>query len=435
MTGPGLAHKPLGLLLAALVCAAGAWLYAQRVLVRYQIADAAAHERPRGNLSDLYPRWFGARELLLHGRDPYGPDVTREIQQGYYGRPLDPTRTYDPKDQQGFAYPIYVIFCLAPTVHLPFALIQKWFFWILLGAVIITVPLWLRMLHWSLPPPAALAMVALTLGSLPVVEGLKLQQLTLIVAPLLAISVMLLVSDWPVAAGILLAVSTIKPQLVWLLLLWLMIWTFADWRRRYRWAVSFLLTMMMMIAASEWYLPHWIPRFLGAVRQYRDYTDTASVLDTLVAPLWASLLWILIAATALCVCWKNRRFTGDSRGFITTTALVFAVTIVLIPSHSLYNQVMLFPALLLLTQDRHRFWARNALSRVLFTLTALCLFWPWLAATLLATLSFVLPASVVERAWAVPFWTALPLPVGVAALVLVAHFPKAFAARGEPGAS
>ena len=59
----------LGLALAALA-AAGMWLYVQRVLIPYQVQDAAAHGRPRGVLSDLYPRWVGAQELLEHGRDP-----------------------------------------------------------------------------------------------------------------------------------------------------------------------------------------------------------------------------------------------------------------------------------------------------------------------------------------------------------------------------
>ena len=90
-------------LLISFLCAAGVWLYAQRVLIPYQMADAAAYNRPRGNLSDLYPRWIGARELLLHGRSPYSADVTREIQAGYYGRVLDPSRPADPKDQQAFA--------------------------------------------------------------------------------------------------------------------------------------------------------------------------------------------------------------------------------------------------------------------------------------------------------------------------------------------
>ena len=99
-------YGPFYLVLAAVVCTAGMWIYASRVQVPQQMADAAAHDRPRGNLSDLYPRWVGARELLLNGRDPYSAEVAREIQTGYYGRPLDPSRVNDPRDQQGFAYPV-----------------------------------------------------------------------------------------------------------------------------------------------------------------------------------------------------------------------------------------------------------------------------------------------------------------------------------------
>src|SRR5208283_6059107 len=126
---PSLPYHPFCLLLAAALCTTGMWIYASRVLIPYQISDAAAHDRPRGNLSDLYPRWLGARELLLHGRDPYSADVTREIQAGYYGRALDPSRPNDPHDEQGFAYPVYVVFFLAPTIRLPFLIVQKAFLW------------------------------------------------------------------------------------------------------------------------------------------------------------------------------------------------------------------------------------------------------------------------------------------------------------------
>ena len=42
-----------------------------------------------------------------------------------------------------------------------------------------------------------------------------------------AVAVALLVSDHPTSAGVLLAMATIKPQHVWLLL-WLTIWTVSD---------------------------------------------------------------------------------------------------------------------------------------------------------------------------------------------------------------
>src|SRR6202140_5256086 len=110
--------------LAAALATASMWFYFDQILVKYQLADAAAHDRPRGNLSDLYPRWLGARELLLHHRNPYGDDITLEIQKGYYGRALDPTRPNDPRDQQGFAYPVYVVFLLAPLIGFPFHSVQ-----------------------------------------------------------------------------------------------------------------------------------------------------------------------------------------------------------------------------------------------------------------------------------------------------------------------
>src|SRR6187431_1351745 len=89
------------------------WFYVQKILIPYQQQDTVANNRPAGNFSDLYPRWLGARELLLNGRDPYSPEVTRDIQVGYYGRVLDSNRPSDPKDQQAFAYPVFVVFLLS----------------------------------------------------------------------------------------------------------------------------------------------------------------------------------------------------------------------------------------------------------------------------------------------------------------------------------
>src|SRR5947209_6228484 len=91
----------------ATIAAVSMWIYVDLILIPYQKSDAAVAGRPRGNLSDLYPRWLGARELILNHRDPYSPEVTRAIQEGYYGRRLDSTRPNDPRDQQGFAYPAY----------------------------------------------------------------------------------------------------------------------------------------------------------------------------------------------------------------------------------------------------------------------------------------------------------------------------------------
>src|SRR5208337_4207559 len=285
----GIFHKPLWLVAAAAVCAVGTWLYASRVLIPRQISDAAVKGTPRGNLSDLYPRWLGARELLLHGRDPYSAEVTREIQAGYYGRPLDASRPADPPDQQAFAYPVYVVFYLAPTIRLNFGIVQRAFFWSLVAATAGSVFLWLRVLDWRVAPSIQAAMLALTLGSVPVLQALKLQQLTLLVAAMCAAALALLAAGRPLGAGILLSLATIKPQLVLPLLLWLGLWSLSDLRRRYRWAVSFSIGTVVLGLASEALLPHWIGRFWHAAVAYRQYAEAIPMLEAILPHPWGRI--------------------------------------------------------------------------------------------------------------------------------------------------
>ena len=77
-------------------------------------------------------------------------------------------------------------------------------------------------------------------------QGLKLRQMTLLVAGLVAIAIALLVADYPVAAGSSWLWRPSSRNWSWLLLFWLVIWTLADWRRRYRLAASFLVTMAIL---------------------------------------------------------------------------------------------------------------------------------------------------------------------------------------------
>ena len=432
----------------ALLFAIGGWTYMQRVLVAHQIRDAETRDRPRGNLSDLYPRWLGARELLLHNRDPYGADISREIQAGYYGRPLDPSRAADPKDEQGFAYPIYVVFLLAPTVGLHFAIVQKIFFWILIFLTCGSLLLWLRILRWptSRARPSSLSLslsslslqmslVLLTLGSLAVIQGLKLQQMSLLVAGLLSIAMLLFVKDHLVAGGILLGIATIKPQLVVLLLCWLTLWTFTDWRARYRWAVSFVLTMTVLCAGSEWLMPHWIPRFWQAVRDYQRYTGGMSIMDALIGTPLSWVLELTAFAAMFGALWRERRQPANSLNFAFMLCLVLAMTVLLLPTSSTYNQVLVIPALLLLVKDRYKIWRSSPASRVLLVLLAGLVCWPWLSGLVLAVLSWALPPSSFDGVWALPTWTLMPIPVAVSALMLVSYYQTTFETPQVPSSS
>jgi len=409
--------------------AASMWFYVQHVLIPYQQSDAAIHDRPRGNLSDVYPRWLGARELLLHHRDPYSPQVTREIQSGYYGRPLDPTHPSDPRDQQAFAYPAYVVFLLAPTIHLPFAEVQIGFRWLLLSLTVLTVTLWLRALAWRPPFPAVAILLLLTLGSYPVMQGVKLQQLTLLVSALIAAAAALLAAGYLTIAGILLALASIKPQLVTPLVAWLILWCLADWRRRWHFLAGFGLTLATLFGAAEFILPGWVARFCEAVRAYDQYAAGGSLLTVLTTPRLGPVLATVLILIVGYAAWKRRRQPAPSTFFSFTVSLLLAATVVLVPMVAPYNQVLLLPAVFLIVRSWKHLWRTSSVTRFLCIAGAIVVAWPWLASFTLAACALFLSPSQLQRAWAVPLYTSYGIPLAVLALL------SALSTRQDPASA
>jgi hypothetical protein len=405
------------MLMLALVAAASMWFYVDRILVGYQVADAAARERPRGNLSDLYPRWLGARELLLDHRNPYGDDITIEIQRGYYGRTLDPARPNDPKDQQGFAYPVYVVFLLAPFVRFSFHSVQLVFYWTLIALTAISIGLWLRALRWRLPLLATASCVALTLGSFAAVQGIKLQQLSLLVAALLAGAVACVAGGYLFCGGVLVAAATIKPQLAWPLLAWLVAWAFYDWRNRRRFLFGFGLVMALLLGGAEIILPGWWRMFAHALGQYHRYTQNQSVL---LVP-WEYSGILIAAAVLACVffLWRIRGEPAESGNFGLATSLVLALTVLVVPMYAPYNQVLLLPAILVLVRDRTSFTSRSGGVRFLYLAAAFAVAWQWIASLSLSAAYLLGWRAWALSAWKVPFFATFSLPVFVFALILL----------------
>jgi hypothetical protein len=400
--------------LVALLLAVSMWCYADFILIPHQQKQSAALGIPRGNLSDLYPRWLGARELLLHGHDPYSTEVTREIQRGYYGRELDSTRPNDPKDQQGFAYPVYVVFLLAPTVALPFDYVKVCFRWFLIVMAAGAVPLWFRAIRWKASRPTIFLWIIATLGSFAAVQGIKLQQLTLVVCALIATAAAALVSGHLILAGVLLALATIKPQLVGILVGWLALWVFSNWKTRKTLLFGFSATLLILILAGEWLLPGWISEFRAAAKAYIRYTGGGkSVLDVALGPTMGGLGAVLILFLIAIFCWKQRVAPGADPAFAWCLALVLAATLAVIPTYAPYNQLLLLPALMLIVRDAAGFWKRGGPDRWFLVVTALCVFWSWLAAAALCALLLVMPRERLENLWALPLASSLWVPISV----------------------
>ncbi len=406
----------MGLVLAVLLAGA-MWCYADRVNAAHQVMEAHSTGRPRGNLSDLYPRWLGARELLLHGRDPYSAEVTREIQAGFYGRPLDPARPNDPKDQQAFAYPLYVVFLLAPAVSWPFEQVRLVYGVGLTLLTLATVWWWLTILSWKLTHLATINAALLTLGSFPFVQAYKLQQLTLLVAALLAAAILCLARGRPLAAGVLLAWATIKPQLVAPLLLALLVWTAGDWRSRQRWFWSFVVTLATLTAAASALLPGWIPQFLAALRAYHGYTGRSLWLSSLLPGVLSGIVWAGLAVVLVLGVWPLRKTPASSPAFAIAIAWVLSMTLLLIPMFVAYNELLLLPGVFCILRSHEDLRRRSWLSHRSLLIFLVSLGWPWLAASVLCIARDLAPHLVLDVLWLVPLYTTLMLPLAVAGLL------------------
>jgi hypothetical protein len=220
-----------------------------------------------------------------------------------------------------------------------------------------------------------------------------------------------------VLAGILLAFSTIKPQLVVPLAAWLTLWSVSEWRRRKSFLLAFLLTLAILFAAAEWVLPGWMKEWVHAVAAYRQYSNAAALFDNLINRKFGPLLSIAVALIAAGICWRLWHDSEQSPRFVFAFALILAVTVVIVPSISTYNQLLLLPGILFLVRDGPSLWGKSRLTRLVWSMAAACLFWPSVAALGLAIASFLLPAPSVQKVWMLPFYTSLATPLAVLGLL------------------
>jgi Glycosyltransferase family 87 len=386
-----------------------------------EVAALRGDAQFRRQKGDLYAPLRGTQELLLHGRNPYRPDVTRDIQIGYYGKPIEELNGKE-RDQQRFAYPVYVTFFLAPAVHLAFPAARTIFWWLLLAITIASVPLWLLLTGVRVHRLEVAGLAAMAAASITVVQGLNLQQLALLVAGLLAASAALLVREKYFWAGLVLALASIKPQMSALITVWLVAWAAVEWRKRRGLVGGLALTGTFLLAASQALLPGWIWDFLRGLAAYTEYTESAYLLKRLFEGVFGPLAAAATIAFTLLVCWRTRHAAVGSVAFAFTYCLVLTVTVLVMPTMSaVYCQILLLPALLLLAHHWREILFGRVPARVAAILMATTVIAPWVLATFIVPLWIALPHLRIPKLWLLPLYVnALLAPATFGLLVLLA---------------
>ena len=407
-------------LAASLAVCAGLWYWAVVIFAPANTASAQQRHRPIGNNSDLYARWYGTRELLFHHRDPYGRDITREIQAGFYGRPLEPQNASDPAAQEGFNYPLYAAFLVAPFAGLSFVTAQAIFRWLLILAAACSVPLWMRALGCYPRLPLVLACMVLAAGAYPSVMEFYQQNLAALVIFILAAAMASLARSWHALAGFLLALSTVKPEIGGLMIFWSLLWAAARWRKRYALIASFGVTLAALMVAAEIALPHWVSSFLGAIRDYQISDADLPITEVLLPRFAGRLATFGLICLLIILLWRWKGSEVGSKAFNLGIAWVAAVTLAVLPKLAAYNQLLLIPALIVLLGRWQDILNGGTITRSLAKAALASQVWQWIAALGLAVCSLAISPRLARSAAEVPLYTLLALsPLTLAAVALL----------------
>jgi hypothetical protein len=392
-------------LLLALALVFGGWFYGLKV----STMGLEAMGKAIPPFVDLFPAWYGSREVILHHGDPYSDQVTAQIQQAIYDRTAG-----SGMDQQRFAYPVFSVILFFPFALAPLPLAEKLAFAVFIALMVASIAWWTG----KMKPRHLLLASLLAAATFPCYYVLVALQPTLIVATAMAAASAAARRGRLLLSGVLLALACVKPQLAIGVLVPLFAWAIHDFRRRWRLLLAFSCTGVALLAFGQLLLPGWIPEWLGVVRAYAGYARATSAILSLGRLPGMVLAAAIVAAVAIAV-WRHR----DDLPF--TSALCVSTVLLVVPLH-LYDQFLLMVPALWLFANREAFaeWTGQRLLALLDI--SLTLGWIW---QLLLVPVYLFSRHMTMILWGVPFGLIGVLPF----TAFLPLFYRAFwITRGQP---
>jgi len=317
--------------------------------------------------NDFFIPWRAIRALLLEGLDPYSVEVTHKIQLALEGRIFGPD-----EHQFAFAYPLYVAWLMAPLVALPYPVAEALWLATLQVASLGAVLLALRVYR---PRSNLLLLAGLSLWSLfvyPTARALILGQLSVIVFFLLVVAIWAIHARQDALCGAALALATLKPQMVFLVIPLLLAWA---WHlKRWRVLTGFAATLAVLLVSSLILMPTWPLAFARSLTEYVRYTDVGSPVEIGVTLLWpgaqaiAGLLSVVLIAYLGFVAWREARAGWPRWDWLVGLAL--AITSLVAVRTATTNQVVLLVPLFYWLRQTSRTWSIVVLLSLLVV--------PWL---------------------------------------------------------
>lgn len=356
---------------------------------------------PGGN--DFLARWTGARAWVVEGRSPYDPEVSLTAQRMIYGRPAKPEAG---EDLAHFVYPLPAMVFFAPFGLLPYSLARAAWMTLLEIALPATALLSIRLAHWRPRMWQTAVLLLFSVAWYHAVRGVIVGQFAVLEAALIAGALWAVDRKADLAAGVLLGLSIAKPQMVVLLIPFVLIWA---WRaRRGRLILSLLGTVAVLVGGALWLQPDWPLRWLQQVATYPEYTRTGSpvsILGGLLPRGGEYLTWGLTGILLIYLLFEWARAAGrEGLVFQWAAAMTLVITNLVVIRTATTHFVVLLPAFVLAFHAWEERWrsAGRLLSNVCL---AALLLGPW--ALFLATVEGNIESPVMYLPVPLTAWVAL----------------------------
>lgn len=319
---------------------------------------------------DFMVQWMSTRTFLTQGISPYTDESALRTQTFAYGR-----AARSGEAQLRYVYPLYSM-----AVYFPFALIADFnmaravFMTVLEAALLAMMIFSLRLTRWR---PRAWEMLLLALFSLfwfhsirPLLDGNS----AILIGLFFAGGLLALKNRGDGPAGLLFALTTIKPNIVVLALAFLMIWSLVSGRRQV--AGWMLGTLVLLSATAALLLPNWMWQNLIEVVRFPSYASPGTISAVLaetfpaMASRIARIMYGLLAGMLLAEWWSSRR--ADFPGLLWASLFTLVINQWIGIPTSPGNFIILLPALVLVFGVWEERWRRA--GRVLAIASMLLLF-------------------------------------------------------------
>jgi hypothetical protein len=305
--------------------------------------------------NDFISRWSNGCALIWNGENPYSDQATLRTQILMYGRAARAG-----EDLATYSYPLYALYFFWPLCFVPsYSLVQAIWMTLMLYAVVAGTVLMMRVAGWQ--PPAWLWGFSLvwTVINYPHARAVILGQMATIVFVAVGLTLLAMQRRADFWAGVALAASTVKPQVSFLIVPWLLWWS--AWHKRWRLWEGFVTAMVLMAGIGLLLVPTWPADFIRQVLNYDTVSATSyhSITWIVVRHFWELGPSIEVVVTGLFIVylflewWWNRWTTGEMMLWVTGLTLNLSNFISYRVATTSYT-LLLLPLFQLFQLARHR---------------------------------------------------------------------------------